>query len=340
MQELVFLPGGSIEWMTGPDPEVFPAAVEIQTVAAAVSVGTEIEGLRGMKTRTSGTYKPGYSVAGVVLSCGPEAAAKGGFKPGQRVAAYGGPYTYHKTRIAAPWTLVHPIPDGVSDDEASFCGLAAISMHGVRRGHFTPGERVAVLGMGILGQLAEQMLRAWGCRTLAVDRHTEHLDLARKLGCQNVCDTRTADPVAAAMALAPGGLDGIVVNTGTAGAIMDQAADMCADRGRLVLVGGDERVDIARGKIFRKEIDLLISRAGGPGRYDLQYEKLGQDLPAGFVRWTEGRNVAEFLTMVQAGQLRIKELITHRVPRVQAKEMFELLTSPNRYETMGVVFQF
>ncbi|MDD4890956.1 MAG: zinc-binding alcohol dehydrogenase [Phycisphaerae bacterium] len=340
MQELVFLPGGQVEWQNGADPEVFPAAVEVETRVAAVSTGTELSGLRGMKQKTAGNYKPGYSIAGVIRGCGPEAAAKGNFSPGQRVAVYGAPYTYHKTRVAAPWTLVHPIPGNVSDEEASFCGLAAISMHGLRRGNFTAGERVAILGMGILGQLAEQMLRAWGCRTMAVDRHTEHLDLASKLGCGCVFDARNGDMVEAARAVAPAGVDGVVVNTGTAGRIIDDAADMCRDRGRLVLVGGDERVDVSRAKIFRKEIDLLISRAGGPGRYDAQYEKQGQDISPAWVRWTEGRNVAEFLEMVRLGRINVKGLITHRYPRTDAAKAYALLDSPNRYATMGVVFVF
>jgi NADPH2:quinone reductase len=340
MKELVFLPGGDTQWLDGPDPEVFPAAVEIQPTVAAVSTGTELSGYRKMKGKTDGNYKPGYSAAGRVLSVGPEAAAKGGFAPGQRVAVYGAPYTYHKTRIAAPWTLVHAIPDSVSDEEASFCGLAAISMHGLRRGSFTAGERVAVLGMGILGQLAEQMLRGWGCRTLAVDRHTEHLELARRLGCRNTFDTRDGDVVAAAKAFAPAGVDGVIVNTGTAGQIADQAAEMCRDRGRLILVGGDERVDISRGLLFRKELDVLVSRAGGPGRYDQQYEKLGQDIPPAWVRWTEGRNVAEFIEMVRAGRLNVKDLITHRYAWTDAAKAYTLLDSPNRYEAMGVVFRF
>lgn len=340
MKELVFLPGGNTQWLDAPDPEVFPAAVEIEPTVAAVSTGTELEGFRKMKRKPDGNYKPGYSVAGRVLSLGAEAAAKSGLAVGQRVAAYGAPYTYHKTRIAAPWTLVHAIPENISDEEASFCGLAAISMHGLRRGNFTAGERVAILGMGILGQLAEQMLRAWGCETLAVDRHSEHLDLARRLGCRHTFDTRDGDLIAAAKAFAPLGVDGVVVNTGTAGQIMDQSAEMCRDRGRLVLVGGDERVDVSRGLLFRKELDVLISRAGGPGRYDPQYEKLGQDVPPAWVRWTEGRNVNEFLAMVSLGRVNMKDLITHHYPAADAAKAYNLLDSPNRYETMGVVFQF
>ena len=341
MQELVFLPGGKIEWQDAPDPEVFPAAVEIQTTAAAVSTGTELSGLHGMKTKAAGDYMPGYSIAGRVLSCGPEAAAKGGFVPGQRVAAYGAPYTYHKTKVAAPWTLVCPIPENISDEEAAFCGLAAISMHALRRGNFTAGERVAILGMGILGQLAEQMLRAWGCRTLAVDIRPEPLAIARRLGCLNTFNNRDGELADAGRKFAPNGVDGVIVYTDTAGKIMDDAADITRDRGRLVLVGGgSERVDVARAKIFRKEIDLLVSRAGGPGRYDLQYEKLGQDVPPGWVRWTEGRNVAEFIEMVRLGRLNVKDLITHRFPRAHAAQAYALLDSSDRYQAMGVVFEF
>ena len=336
MKQLFVLPGGTVQWQDAEAPELFPAAVEIDVRASAVSPGTETSQVRAMGERTEGSRSLGYSAAGIVVRVGPE--ARGGFQPGQRVGCYGGPYTRHATRLAVPWALAAPAPDNVSFEEAAFCGLGAIALHAVRRGRFSAGSRVLVFGMGILGQLQEQILRAWGCRTLAADQRRERLAVADALGCGHCIDTTRDDLAAAARALAPEGLDGVIVNTALQPPMMDQAAAACRERGRIVMVGGGREIRVSREHIFAKELDLLISRAGGPGRYDLQYEKHGHDLPTGFVRWTEGRNVAHFLEMVANGQVNVTRLITHRVPREQAPQMYELLGSENRYDALGVVF--
>ena len=340
MQQLFVMAGGKIEWGEQDDPEISDVCVGIETKASGVSVGTEMSFIRRFQNETEGRCELGYSAAGVVTEIGPVAAEKTGLRAGSRVACYGGPYAKHATRLAVPWTLVAPIPDPVSFEEAAFCGIGAISMHSIRRGAFTGGERVLVMGMGILGQLEEQMLRAWGCRTMAVDRHSEHLDLATKMGCRNVFDTRDGDMVEAAMRWCPDGVDGAILNTSLQPPAMDQAAAACRECGRIVMVGGG-KIEIGRRDVFAKEIDLLISRAGGPGRYDAQYERDAQDLPAACVRWTEGRNIDEFVQMVAAGQIDMNSLITHRFPRQDAAQAFALLGNPaNKYSMMGVVFTY
>ena len=340
MQQLFVLAGGRIEWVEQEDPQATDCFVGIETKASGVSVGTETKFIRRWQKQSQGRRDLGYSAAGVVTEIGSVAAERTGLQAGARVACYGGPYTRHATRLAVPWTLVSPMPDGVSFEEAAFCGIGAIAMHAIRRGAFTGGERVLVFGMGILGQLAEQMLRAWGCRTMAVDRHGEHLELAARMGCPHVFDTRDGDVVAAALRFAPGGVDGVIVNTGLQPPAMNQAAAACRERGRIVMVGGG-KIEIDRGDVFEKEIDLLISRAGGPGRYDDQYERDGRDLSPAWVRWTEGRNVDEFIQMVASGQINMKDLITHRFPRQDAAKAFALLLdAANKYSTMGVVFRY
>lgn len=338
MRQFFIQAGGTFAWLDEPDPELFAAGIEVETRASAVSVGTEMGFLRTMKAAKEGRRAAGYSAAGVVRATGP--AAKGGFVPGQRVACYGGPYTRHATRLAVPWTLAAAIPDNVSFEEAAFCGIGAIAMHSLRRGAFTGGERVVIIGMGILGQLEEQMLRAWGCRTLCIDRHDENIALARKMGGPLVLDSRVDNVAAAVRKFAPGGADGVIMNGQLEPPASEDAADWTRERGRIVMVGGAAEIRFPRPPIFDKEIDLLISRAGGPGRYDEQYEKLGQDLPIGFVRWTEGRNVAHFLEMVSLGQINMQGLITHRLPCEQAEQAFRLLDSPRKYEAMGVVFVY
>ncbi len=339
MKQFFITAGGGFVWSEEAEPAMFPAALDVHTRASAVSTGTEMGFLRTMKRAASGRREAGYSAAGVVRAVGPE--AKGGFAVGQRVACYGGPYTRHATRLAVPWTLAATIPDNVSFEEAAFCGLGAIALHAIRRGRFTPGERVVVIGMGILGQLAEQMLRnAFGCRTLCIDRHSENIELARRMGCRQVFDARTDDVAAGVKRFAAAGADGVIINGSLEPPTMDQAAEYSRDRGRLVLVGGGNEVRIGRGQVFTKELDLLISRAGGPGRYDEQYEKQGQDLPAGFIRWTEGRNVASFIEMIADGRVNVKGLITHRLPHEQAEQAFRLLDSDRKYTAMGVVFTY
>ncbi len=338
MRQFFITAGGVFVWSEELEPEQFPAALDVHTRASGVSVGTEMGFLRTMRAAKEGRRAAGYSAAGVVRGVGPE--ARGGFAVGQRVACYGGPYTRHATRLALPWTLAAAIPDNVSFEEAAFGGIGAIAMHSLRRGAFTFGEKVVVIGMGILGQLEDQMLRSTGCRTLCIDRHDENIELARRMGCARVCDSRRGDVAAAVAAFAPGGADGVIVNGALEPPGMDEAADYCRERGRIVMVGGGAEIRVARGAVFEKEVDLLISRAGGPGRYNDLYEQGGQDMPPGFVRWTEGRNVAEFLAMVSHGQIDMNGLITHRYPHERAEEAFRLLDSPKKYTAMGIVFTY
>jgi len=338
MQQLFALPDGGIEWHEADDPEMFPAGVEVDVLASAVSPGTETGLIRRCREGGGEKRSLGYTAAGVVRRVGD--AAGGDFRPGRTVACYGGPYTRHATRLVVPWTLAAAVPEGVSPEAAAFGGLGAIAMHVVRRGRFTPGSSVLVVGMGILGQLQVQVLRAWGCRALGVDRCAGRLDLARSLGCKDVYDATGGDLVAAAGAFAPEGVDGAILNTVLAPPMTDQAARCCREKGRLVLVGGGGEIRVDRDPVFAKELDLLISRAGGPGRYDAQYERQGQDLPAGFIRWTEGRNTAHFVRMVAAGQINVAGLITHRLPRRRAAEAYALLESDERLNSMGIVFTY
>ncbi len=340
MLQLFVVPGGKVECQEAPAPELFETAVEIETRASGVSVGTETGFLYAWTDKTEGQRDVGYSAAGIIRGLGPKAEERTDLKVGQRVACYGGPHTRHAARLAVPWTLVAPIDDRVSFEEAGFCGIGAISMQGVRRGRFSPGERVVIYGMGILGQLCDQMLRAFGCYTLVLDRHPEHLALAKKCGCLNAYHTEKDDLEAKVKAFAPKGIDGAILTCNHEPPMTDQAASWCRERGRIVMMGGGSEIRVNRGPVFSKELDLLISRAGGPGRYNPIYEKGGEDMPPGFVRWTEGRNVAHFVEMVAQGQIDMKTLITHRFDLQEAAQAYELLMSKEKYSTMGVVFSY
>jgi len=338
VEQLFVVAGGALAWQEQPELALFPAAVGVQTKATAVSTGTESRFVQRWTDEQEGKRDLGYSGAGVVTAVGAE--ARGGFEVGQRVACYGGPYTRHATRMAVPWTLASVIPENVSFEEAAFCGIGAICMQAVRRGAFAAGKKVLIYGMGILGQFEEQIARAWGCDTMVCDRHTEHLDAAARCGCRHCFDTRDGDVVAAVLDWCPEGVDGAIVNTGLQPPMMDEAAAVCRERGRIVMAGGG-RIQVDRTDIFTKELDLLISRAGGPGRYNDLYEKGGQDPLPGYLRWTEGRNAAHFVHMIATGQVNVKDLITHRFPRKDAAKAFELLLDKEkRYTTMGIVFEF
>lgn len=338
MEQLFVVAGGALAWQQQPEPPLFPAGIPVETRATAVSTGTETRFVQRWRNEAEGKREIGYSGAGVVTAVGPEARA--GFEPGQRVACYGGPYTRHATHLVVPWTLASAIPDGVSFEEAAFCGIGAICMQAVRRGEFMAGKRVLIYGMGILGQFEEQIARAFGCDTFVCDRHTEHLDLAATCGCQQCFDTRDGDVVKAVLDWCPEGVDGVIVNTGLQPPVMDEAAAVCREKGKIVMAGGGE-IRIDRTNVFNKELDLLISRAGGPGRYNDLYEKRGQDPLPGYLRWSEGRNAAHFVHMIATGQIDVRDLITHRFPYKDAEKAYAmLLDKARRYTTMGIVFEY
>lgn len=260
----------------------------------------------------------GYCSAGVVL----EAGAGSGFQVGDRVASNGP----HAEIVAVPKNLCARIPDGVTDEQAAFTVLASIGLQGIRLAHPTLGERFVVFGLGLIGLLTVQMLRATGCEVLGVDLSPQRLALAEEFGARTVNVGAGGDPIAAASAWTDGvGVDGVLI---TASAktddIMHQAAQMCRKRGRIVLVGV-VGLNLRRSDYYEKELTFQVSCSYGPGRYDERYEQGGQDYPVGFVRWTEQRNFEAVLAMLATGRLRVDPLITHRFAIEQAPAAYAAL---------------
>jgi len=246
----------------------------------------------------------GYCNAGIVLESGVS-----GFERGDRVVSNGN----HAEVVRVPENLCARIPEGVDDESAAFTVLAAIGLQGIRLIQPTLGETVVVSGLGLIGLMTVQMLRANGCRVLGIDFDSSRCEMARQFGAETADLSKGEDPVAIAQAFSRGrGVDAVVVAAATdSDEVMHQAAEMCRKRGRIVLVGV-VGLNLRRDDFFKKEITFQVSASYGPGRYDPLYEEKGQDYPVGFVRWTEQRNFEAVLDMMAAGTLDVKPLISHR----------------------------
>ena len=274
----------------------------------------------------------GYCNAGVVLEVGPGVHD---LQPGDRVVSNGN----HAQVVCVPRNLCAKIPDGVNDEQASFAVLASIALQGIRLTRPTFGEKFIVFGLGLLGLLAVQLLRANGCEVLAVDLNAERLKLAERFGAKTVDVAAGGDPIAAAQAWTAGqGVDGALIAAAAKGDdIMHQAAESCRKRGRIVLVGV-VGLNLRRADFFKKELSFQVSCSYGPGRYDENYEQGGHDYPPEYVRWTEQRNFEAVLAAMQAGRLCVDDIVTHRHPFADALSAYE--TVQNDRDALGVVLQY
>lgn len=278
----------------------------------------------------------GYCNAGVVVETGEGLRhAQPDIHIGDRVVSNGP----HAEVVCVPRNLCAKIPDGVSDDEAAFTVLGAIALQGVRLALPTFGERFMVFGLGLVGLLTVQFLRASGCPVLAVDVSETRLKLAEGFGAETVDLSKGTEPVAAALAWSGGrGVDGTLIAASAKGdEIVHQAALACRKRGRIVLVGVVD-LNLRRADFYEKELTFQVSCSYGPGRYDEKYEQAGQDYPIGFVRWTEQRNFEAVLEAMRTGQLRVKELITHRLTLEEAAGAYDkVLHDPG---ALGIVIEY
>jgi predicted dehydrogenase/threonine dehydrogenase-like Zn-dependent dehydrogenase len=261
----------------------------------------------------------GYCNVGSVMEVGAGATA---FEIGDRVASNG----KHAAAVSVPINLCAKVPDTVSDDEAAFTVLGAIALQGIRLAQPTLGEAVVVTGLGLIGLVTVQLLRAQGCRVLGLDFDAEKLALARQFGAEVVNLGGGEDPLAAAHTFSRGrGVDAVLVTASTKSSEpVHQAAVMCRKRGRIVLVGVTG-LELSRDDFYQKELTFQVSCSYGPGRYDPSYEEKGNDYPIGFVRWTEQRNLEAVLDMMASGRLDVKPLISHRFNIDAAEQAYELV---------------
>ncbi|HEX9615493.1 MAG TPA: bi-domain-containing oxidoreductase [Bacteroidota bacterium] len=296
---------------------------KVMTFVRTQGIGKTIKRIRGVLEDGSPI---GYSVAGVVVSVGEGVK---GFSKGDPVAAAGAGFANHAEYVDVPANLVCRLPRGLGYADASTVTLGAIALQGVRRADLRLGEFCAVIGTGILGLLTVQMLRLSGVRVLAIDIDSKRLALARELGAEAVLNSASRDPVAEVMTLTGGhGVDAVLFTAATTSSEpLSQAFRMCKRKGRVVLVGVSG-MEIRREDMYAKELDFLISTSYGPGRYDRTYEEQGHDYPYGYVRWTENRNMTEYLRLVAEGKIRLDKLVNSVYPISNVEQAYKALTKP------------
>ena len=263
----------------------------------------------------------GYCNVGTIVELGSGVTE---YKLGERVINNG----YHAEVVSVPVNLCARVPDNVTDEEAAFTVLGAVALQGIRLVEPTLGETIVVIGLGLVGLMVVQLLRANGCRVLGVDFDPTKIKLAREFGAEVVHLSAGEDPVKAAELYSRGrGVDAVVVTAATQSSEpIHQAATMCRKRGRIVLVGVTG-LELSREDFFKKELTFQVSASYGPGRYDPNYEEKGQDYPVGFVRWTEQRNFESVLDMMSEGRLNVKPLISHQFTIDDAINAYELIIS-------------
>ena len=364
-QAILSLRDGTLELLEIPCAPAGRGALKIQTQASLISAGTErmlskfgragylakarqqpeqvrlvLDRIRtdGLAATASAVLNklddpvtPGYCNCGVVLEVG---AGVTDFAVGDLVASNGS----HAEIVNVPRNLCVKVPPGVPAEHASFASLGAIALQGVRLIDPKLDERIVVYGLGLVGLIAVQLLKAAGARVLGVDLDPARLELAKGFGAE-VLDGSSGDPIKAGMAFSDSeGVDGVLI---TASAkddkIITQSAQMSRKRGRLVLVGAVD-LQLNRSDFYEKELTFQVSCSYGPGRYDPGYEEGGGDYPLPFVRWTAGRNMQAILAMMADGRLNIEPLITSRIPFVEAKRAYDLLTSDSTQ--LGILLEY
>ena len=277
----------------------------------------------------------GYSSAGVIEQVG---AGLPGFKPGDRVACAGGGYAVHAEYALVPKNLLIPIPDSVDFESAAFATLGAIALHGFRLAKPQLGENIAIIGMGLLGLLAAGIASAAGCHVFGIDLDPSRVELAEKLGYPTVPRT---EAISHGRSFTSGmGFDSVLICADTrSNDPVELAGVLARDRAKVVAVGA-VGFQIPRKLYYEKELDFLVSRSYGPGRYDPAYEEHGVDYPPGYVRWTEGRNIAAFVDLLASRRVDVRPLISHRFPIDQAPEAYELITGKTGQPFLGVVLTY
>ncbi len=362
---------GRMEVSDVPTPAVQRGRVLVRAAASLISAGTERMAVdEGKKTllerarerpelvkmvieraRTEGVMKTfnavrsklgsstalGYSAAGIILEVGEDVTE---FRAGERVACAGAGYASHAEVLSVPKNLCVRLPDEVSFDAGAFGTLGAISLQGVRLADPTLGESVVVIGLGLLGQITVQLLKANGCRVFGIDLDPSKVELARSLGADAAAlsDDHVKQAV---MDFTRGrGADAVLITAATpSNQPVVLAGEISRLKGRVVAVGM-VGMDVPRNLYFKKELSLTVSMSYGPGRYDSEYEERGHDYPFAYVRWTENRNLEAFLDLVAAGRVNVERLITHRFPVEEGEHAYQLIGGETKEPYLGIVLQY
>ncbi len=365
-QILQSLKDGEVNLTELPCPTAAPASVLIRTTSSVISSGTErmlmqfgksswverarqhpdrlklvldkakTDGiaatLESLQSKLSQPIPLGYSSCGVVVSVGSQVTE---FRPGDRVVSNGS----HAEVVSVGKNLCARVPDCVPSESAAFTALGSIALESIRLAQPGLGESIAVIGTGLIGLLAIQLLRAQGCRVLAIDLDQTRLKLAEQFGARTVDLAAGRDPIAAAERFSSGrGIDAVLITAATSSnEPVHQAALMSRKRGRIVLAGV-AGMELSRDDFYKKELSFQVSCSYGPGRYDPAFEEGGQDYPFPYVRWTAQRNFEAVLEMLADGRLNVEPLITHRFAFDRATEAYRVMEG--REHHLGIVLQY
>lgn len=285
--------------------------------------------LEAVRSKLDTPIPLGYCNVGTVLDGGDTA-----FKVGQRVASNGS----HAEVVKVPKNLVALVPDSVSDETAAFTVIGSIALQGIRLISPSLGDSVVVTGLGLIGLLAVQILRASGCRVMGIDYDSAKCALASSFGAQVVDLSKGEDPITAAEIFSKGfGVDAVLIAASSkSNDVVHQSATMCRKRGKIVLVGVIG-LELNRADFYEKELSFQVSCSYGPGRYDKNYEEMGLDYPFSFVRWTEQRNFEAVLELMAQGSIEVGELITHRYKLSDATEAYAQL---DHGRALGILLQY
>jgi len=277
----------------------------------------------------------GYSTSGVVVETGVD-----DIKVGDRVACGGVGYASHAEIISVPRNLVVKMPDAVGFDEAAFTTVAAIAMQGVRQADVRVGEQVVVIGLGLVGLLTVQLLKASGCRVIGMDVAPRNFNLAQTLGCDR-CVISNDDSLFEVQNFTRGyGADAALVTAATKSSQPVELAIQCVRKRGTVVAVGTVGMHIPRSPFYEKEVTFLTSCSYGPGRYDAEYEERGHDYPLGYVRWTENRNMEAVLDMMALRKMSVQPLITHRIPVSEGLRAYDIITGKIQEPYLGVLIQY
>ncbi|MBM2829567.1 MAG: oxidoreductase [Gammaproteobacteria bacterium] len=364
----VLVKNGAIHVEEVSPPLVEPGTVLVRVDHSCISIGTELASLKSsqsaslsgaaltvnnlkkvvryirtrgigytknlVKTALSTSSPLGYSAAGVVMEVG---EGVDDLRVGDRVACAGAQCANHAEIIRVPRNLTVPVPTGLSLAEASTVTLGSIALQGIRRASPSLGESFVVIGLGVLGQITTQILKANGCQVYGTDTEPERIKIAEAHGLDQGIHEERGDIVEQVMKATAGlGADGVIVTAATpSDSVISTAFKMCRRKGRVVLVG-DVGLKLNRADFYAKELDFFISTSYGPGRYDNIYEEQGVDYPVAYVRWTENRNMIEYLRLLADGRVVLKDLIEHVWPVEQATSAYQVLAASGRKPLMAL----
>lgn len=284
-------------------------------------------------------YEPiGYSNSGIIVSKGKNVT---NLNVGDRVACGGNTFAVHGEVAIIPKNLAVKIPKNVTFEEAAFTTVGSIAMQGIRRSEARPGEWVIIYGVGLLGLIAVQIAKSWGLHVMAIDINDDKLKLAKECGADKIINSITSKNIAKTVNACTNGygVDASIIYASTSSSDpVNSSFTLCREKANIVIVGA-VGMDLEREEFYRKEQNLIISTSYGPGRYDDEYELKGHDYPIGYVRWTENRNMQEFVSLMSLNKVDINKLLTSTNSVEEAPKIYQKLASPLNDE-IGVLFKF